>query len=152
MVMDLLEHVKKTLGSWLRLFSINLLDYHMLQVVLEGMGRALHTNFNAHFKCDTLKVSFIFKFFVGLCTWTRPAVQIISCNSWADLIEVNRAIAVSFFKIVLPILWAWLAVAQNWLKFGPSAGFSLFVVFFQVNRQNSGPCPIKVRSEDKGSS
>lgn len=89
MVMDLLEHVKKTLGSWLRLFSINLLDYHMLQVVLEGMGRALHTNFNAHFKCDTLKVSFIFKFFVGLCTWT--AVQIISSNSWADLIEVNRA-------------------------------------------------------------
>lgn len=26
-------------------------------IVLEGMGRALHTNFNAKFKCDALKVS-----------------------------------------------------------------------------------------------
>lgn len=28
----------------------------ILQVVLEGMGRALHTNFNAQFKCEALKV------------------------------------------------------------------------------------------------
>jgi len=28
----------------------------VLQVILEGMGRALHTNYNARFKCDTLKV------------------------------------------------------------------------------------------------
>ena len=27
-----------------------------LQIILEGMGRALHTNFNAQFKCDALKV------------------------------------------------------------------------------------------------
>lgn len=26
-------------------------------VVIEGMGRALHTNLNAHFICDSLKVS-----------------------------------------------------------------------------------------------
>eukprot|EP00268_Persea_americana_P033399 TRINITY_DN33076_c0_g2_i1.p1 TRINITY_DN33076_c0_g2~~TRINITY_DN33076_c0_g2_i1.p1 ORF type:complete len:161 (-),score=39.19 TRINITY_DN33076_c0_g2_i1:385-867(-) len=28
-------------------------------VVLEGMGRALHTNFNARFKCDTLKLAMV---------------------------------------------------------------------------------------------
>ena len=28
----------------------------MGQLVLEGMGRCLHTNFNAKFRCDTLKV------------------------------------------------------------------------------------------------
>lgn len=28
----------------------------VLQVILEGMGRALHTNFNAQFKCESLKV------------------------------------------------------------------------------------------------
>lgn len=27
-----------------------------LQIILEGMGRAIHTNFNAKFKCDALKV------------------------------------------------------------------------------------------------
>ncbi|KAJ0505882.1 putative pantothenate kinase [Helianthus annuus] len=26
-------------------------------VILEGMGRALHTNYNARFKCDALKVN-----------------------------------------------------------------------------------------------
>lgn len=25
-------------------------------VVVEGMGRAIHTNYGAHFKCDSLKV------------------------------------------------------------------------------------------------
>lgn len=29
-----------------------------VQIILEGMGRALHTNFNARFKCDALKVRF----------------------------------------------------------------------------------------------
>lgn len=29
-----------------------------MQVILEGMGRAIHTNFNAQFKCDALKVTF----------------------------------------------------------------------------------------------
>lgn len=28
----------------------------VLQIILEGMGRAIHTNFNARFKCDALKV------------------------------------------------------------------------------------------------
>ncbi|XP_010243065.1 PREDICTED: pantothenate kinase 2 isoform X2 [Nelumbo nucifera] len=28
-------------------------------VILEGMGRALHTNFNAHFKCDALKLAMV---------------------------------------------------------------------------------------------
>ncbi|XP_011001529.1 PREDICTED: pantothenate kinase 2-like [Populus euphratica] len=28
-------------------------------IVLEGMGRALHTNFNARFKCDTLKLAMV---------------------------------------------------------------------------------------------
>ena len=28
-------------------------------VVLEGMGRALHTNFNAKFKCDVLKLAMV---------------------------------------------------------------------------------------------
>lgn len=28
----------------------------VMQIILEGMGRSLHTNFNAHFKCDVLKV------------------------------------------------------------------------------------------------
>jgi len=27
-----------------------------MQLILEGMGRALHTNLNARFKCDALKV------------------------------------------------------------------------------------------------
>lgn len=27
-------------------------------VVIEGMGRALHTNFNVQFKCDSLKVGY----------------------------------------------------------------------------------------------
>ena len=27
-----------------------------LQIILEGMGRSLHTNYNARFKCDALKV------------------------------------------------------------------------------------------------
>lgn len=27
-----------------------------MQIILEGMGRALHTNFNAQFKCEALKV------------------------------------------------------------------------------------------------
>lgn len=29
-----------------------------MQIILEGMGRALHTNFNARFRCDALKVWF----------------------------------------------------------------------------------------------
>lgn len=28
-------------------------------IILEGMGRALHTNLNAKFKCDTLKLAVI---------------------------------------------------------------------------------------------
>ncbi|XP_042496273.1 pantothenate kinase 2-like [Macadamia integrifolia] len=28
-------------------------------IILEGMGRALHTNFNAHFKCDALKLAMV---------------------------------------------------------------------------------------------
>jgi len=28
-------------------------------VILEGMGCALHTNFNAHFKCDALKLAMV---------------------------------------------------------------------------------------------
>lgn len=28
-------------------------------IVLEGMGRALHTNFNAKFKCDVLKLAMV---------------------------------------------------------------------------------------------
>lgn len=27
-----------------------------MQIILEGMGRSLHTNLNARFKCDALKV------------------------------------------------------------------------------------------------
>jgi hypothetical protein len=27
-----------------------------MQLILEGMGRSLHTNLNARFKCDALKV------------------------------------------------------------------------------------------------
>lgn len=30
-----------------------------MQVILEGMGRALHTNLNARFKCDALKVKLL---------------------------------------------------------------------------------------------
>lgn len=30
-----------------------------VQVILEGMGRSLHTNYNAKFKCDALKVRII---------------------------------------------------------------------------------------------
>jgi type II pantothenate kinase len=26
-------------------------------IVIEGMGRAIHTNFDAHFNCDSLKVA-----------------------------------------------------------------------------------------------
>lgn len=29
----------------------------MMQIILEGMGRAIHTNLNARFKCDALKVT-----------------------------------------------------------------------------------------------
>lgn len=32
------------------------IEVYTLQIILEGMGRALHTNFNAQFKCDALKV------------------------------------------------------------------------------------------------
>lgn len=55
-------------GMFLFLFIVNryLLDPHMLQVILEGMGRALHTNFKAKFKCDCLKVSFFCLLVVGL--------------------------------------------------------------------------------------
>ncbi|CAK9137594.1 unnamed protein product [Ilex paraguariensis] len=28
-------------------------------IILEGMGRALHTNFNARFKCDALKLAMV---------------------------------------------------------------------------------------------
>ncbi|RZC59172.1 hypothetical protein C5167_006472 [Papaver somniferum] len=28
-------------------------------IILEGMGRAIHTNFNAHFKCDALKLAMV---------------------------------------------------------------------------------------------
>lgn len=28
-------------------------------IVLEGMGRALHTNYNAKFKCDVLKLAMV---------------------------------------------------------------------------------------------
>lgn len=28
-------------------------------VVIEGMGRAIHTNYNARFKCDALKLAMI---------------------------------------------------------------------------------------------
>lgn len=34
-------------------YALMVLD---VQIILEGMGRALHTNFNAKFKCDALKV------------------------------------------------------------------------------------------------
>lgn len=30
-----------------------------MQVILEGMGRSLHTNLNARFKCDALKVKLL---------------------------------------------------------------------------------------------
>ena len=30
--------------------------FFIRQIILEGMGRALHTNLNARFKCDALKV------------------------------------------------------------------------------------------------
>lgn len=33
-------------------------EFVVVQVILEGMGRAIHTNFNARFKCDALKVMF----------------------------------------------------------------------------------------------
>lgn len=33
------------------------LSFQVLQIILEGMGRALHTNYNAQFKCDALKVN-----------------------------------------------------------------------------------------------
>lgn len=30
-----------------------------VQIILEGMGRSLHTNYNAKFKCDALKVTLV---------------------------------------------------------------------------------------------
>ncbi len=30
-----------------------------LAVIIEGMGRAIHTNYNAKFKCDALKLAMI---------------------------------------------------------------------------------------------
>lgn len=36
------------------------------QIILEGMGRALHTNLNARFKCDALKVRWFYQIFVFL--------------------------------------------------------------------------------------
>ena len=35
----------------------NVMYANAMQIILEGMGRAIHTNFNAKFKCDVLKVS-----------------------------------------------------------------------------------------------
>lgn len=32
------------------------LALNVMQIILEGMGRAIHTNLDAHFKCDALKV------------------------------------------------------------------------------------------------
>lgn len=39
--------------SLAKAMSINKVDL----IILEGMGRALHTNFNARFKCDSLKIA-----------------------------------------------------------------------------------------------
>lgn len=39
-----------------------------LQVILEGMGRAIHTNLHARFKCDALKVS-VWTFFIFSCVF-----------------------------------------------------------------------------------
>lgn len=33
-----------------------ILVWFIMQLILEGMGRSLHTNLNARFKCDALKV------------------------------------------------------------------------------------------------
>lgn len=40
------------------------------QIILEGMGRALHTNLNARFKCDALKVRWFYQIFVFLLVET----------------------------------------------------------------------------------
>jgi hypothetical protein len=38
------------------MFDLLVLVLDVMQLILEGMGRALHTNLNARFKCDALKV------------------------------------------------------------------------------------------------
>lgn len=45
--------------NFLVMYNIGMITFHLFssfQMILEGMGRALHTNFNERFKCDTLKV------------------------------------------------------------------------------------------------
>ena len=44
-----------------------------MQIILEGMGRALHTNFNARFKCEALKV------------WLCDLVSLLEYKSWKQL-------------------------------------------------------------------
>lgn len=41
-------------------FMLELCD---MQIILEGMGRSLHTNYNAQFKCDALKVDSFIMFY-----------------------------------------------------------------------------------------
>lgn len=42
------------------------LSFGTLQVVLEGMGRSLHTNYNIKFNCEVLKVSYHSKTYMFL--------------------------------------------------------------------------------------
>lgn len=57
-------------------FDISVVVLNVVQLILEGMGRSLHTNLNARFKCDTLKV-------------------LVSANSW--FIDAHN------YKLVIPL-------------------------------------------------
>jgi len=47
--------MQESFAMFYYIYNIGLLS-NMMQLILEGMGRSLHTNLNARFKCDALKV------------------------------------------------------------------------------------------------
>lgn len=42
-----------------------MLQYKVDLIVIEGMGRSLHTNLNSEFKCESLKLAVIKNYFLA---------------------------------------------------------------------------------------
>lgn len=72
-----------------------------VQIILEGMGRALHTNFNARFKCEALKV--------WLCTFISMRMFVKSRSHAGPVLELFP----TDMKFELNILPHWYPHKQN---------------------------------------